>query len=75
MVREILIPKKKQLVINIPMEYVNHKIEVLAFPVPDFADDNTESLRQKAIDFGLHHESYDLNWNINKLNREEMNER
>jgi len=33
MLREIITPTKRQIGINIPQEYVNHKIEILVLPL------------------------------------------
>jgi hypothetical protein len=34
-----------------------------------------ERLRQKAIDFAMHHKTFPLNWKQHRLTREELNER
>ncbi len=75
MIREIITPKEDTLYLKIPNQYVNHKIEVLAFPIHESDEFDENHLKDKAIEFGHSHKSYDLEWSKNKLNRGEMNER
>ncbi|MCP5048966.1 MAG: hypothetical protein GY940_17480 [bacterium] len=42
MIREIMVPDKEQLVIDIPREYMHKEVEVLVFPITEEEGKNSE---------------------------------
>ena len=47
MLREIAIPKNEEFILHIPKEYVNKKIEFIAFPINEKEEEKENRVRQK----------------------------
>ena len=68
MLREIIIPKKRDYILNIPEEYLNKRVEILVLPLDENYDEkrnNNESIIKKTSGI-LNHKNIDpIQWQRN----------
>lgn len=72
MVRQIITPESTQLTVNIPSEYIGHKVEVIAFRIEENNKPQDKYSWENALKFFNSHRVSLKNY---KFNREEANER
>ena len=48
MLREIVVPETQDYTVHLPAEYINHKVEIIAFPI-DQAEDSTAKKRRSGL--------------------------
>ena len=48
MLREIIVPEAQDYTVHLPAEYINHKVEIIAFPI-DLTDDTTSKKRRAGL--------------------------
>ena len=65
MYREILVPTQEQLIVNIPKNYVNHRIEILILPFDEI--ENTNKFQNNLVATQL--AEFDLLWKETQKNQ------
>ena len=50
MLREIIIPRSESYSIGIPKEYINQKVEILVFPLPNSNEDINKKTKQDILE-------------------------
>ncbi len=79
MVRQIVIPEKNQLVIDLPEDFVGKTVEVIAFPLSEPTEDSPEEVSEAEREARLEQlnkslEGLTFNSGGYKFNREEAND-